>query len=139
MSTPIRSLSGPWRFLSNFWPSPVILDGHSYRSVEHAYQAAKTIVPEHRTFIRVADGPADAKRRGKTITVREGWADMRLAVMEDLLRQKFATDPLRKKLKDTGKREIIEGNWWGDYFWGISNGRGENHLGKLLMKIRSEL
>jgi predicted NAD-dependent protein-ADP-ribosyltransferase YbiA (DUF1768 family) len=59
--------------------------------------------------------------------------------METLLRQKFAHPELRAKLKETNDAELVEGNWWGDRFWGVCRGEGENHLGKLLMKIRAEL
>jgi predicted NAD-dependent protein-ADP-ribosyltransferase YbiA (DUF1768 family) len=59
--------------------------------------------------------------------------------MEDLLRQKFQNPYLKNKLLATGNAEIEETNSWGDVFWGICKGVGENHLGKILMKIRSEL
>lgn len=59
--------------------------------------------------------------------------------MEDLLRLKFSNREVANLLILTGDEELIEGNWWGDKFWGIYNGEGENHLGKLLMKIRGEL
>lgn len=35
--------------------------------------------------------------------------------------------------------ELIEGNYWHDTYWGVCEGVGENHLGKLLMEIRNEL
>lgn len=46
---------------------------------------------------------------------------------------------LRQRLLDTGAEELIEGNYWGDRFWGVCAGSSANHLGKLLMKIRGEL
>jgi len=46
---------------------------------------------------------------------------------------------LAQKLVDTGARDLIEGNTWGDTFWGISGGKGENNLGKLLINQREEL
>ena len=58
--------------------------------------------------------------------------------MENLLWQKFENPVLRKMLDATKPRELIEGNVWKDSFWGVYNGKGENHLGKLLMLIRSE-
>ena len=45
----------------------------------------------------------------------------------------------KQKLIDTGDIELVEVNSWGDTFYGVCNGVGENHLGKLLMKIRKEL
>jgi predicted NAD-dependent protein-ADP-ribosyltransferase YbiA (DUF1768 family) len=43
-----------------------------------------------------------------------------------------------QKLLDTGTQTLVEGNWWGDVFWGVCKGVGSNHLGKLLMKLRKE-
>ena len=59
--------------------------------------------------------------------------------MKILLRQKFGDAWLRAKLLATGDAELIEGNYWHDTFWGMCNGKGENHLGRLLMEVRSEL
>jgi predicted NAD-dependent protein-ADP-ribosyltransferase YbiA (DUF1768 family) len=59
--------------------------------------------------------------------------------MEDLSRQKFSHPELRQKLLDTGSCTLVEGNTWGDTFWGVCDGVGENHLGKLLMTIRADL
>jgi hypothetical protein len=39
----------------------------------------------------------------------------------------------------TKGHDLAEGNWWGDTFWGTCKGTGHNHLGKILMDIRSEL
>lgn len=61
--------------------------------------------------------------------------------MEELLVIKFSgKDPfLTRALMATGNAELVEGNTWNDTFWGICNGTGENHLGKLLMKVRANL
>jgi predicted NAD-dependent protein-ADP-ribosyltransferase YbiA (DUF1768 family) len=59
--------------------------------------------------------------------------------MRDLLRQKFAHPELRRLLLATGDAELVEGNTWGDRFWGVCAGRGQNHLGRLLMAIRAEI
>jgi predicted NAD-dependent protein-ADP-ribosyltransferase YbiA (DUF1768 family) len=58
--------------------------------------------------------------------------------MRSLLRQKFAHPSMRERLLATGDEELIEGNWWGDTFWGVCNGEGQNQLGKLLMRVRHE-
>ena len=42
-------------------------------------------------------------------------------------------------MEDTNNEELIEGNTWNDTYWGVCNGRGQNHLGKILMKVRSLL
>ena len=59
--------------------------------------------------------------------------------MAALIAQKFDKGELALALKYTGDAELIEGNNWGDTFWGVCNGVGENHLGKLLMARRAQL
>lgn len=134
----IESFSGEFRFLSNFWPASVELDGDLYPSTEHAYQAAKTLDKGLRSKIRQADSPGKAKRLGGKLKLREDWETVKLGVMENILRQKFSEPLLKMKLQNTAPKELIEGNHWNDTFWGICNGEGSNHLGKLLMKIRDE-
>ena len=58
--------------------------------------------------------------------------------METGLRQKFNDPRLKELLIQTGQQALVEGNWWGDRFWGVCKGTGENHLGQLLMKIRRD-
>jgi len=136
----ITSFSRMFSFLSNFYPATVLLDGVEFPSVEHAYQAAKTHNKHWRERIREQTSPGNAKRMGRRLRVRRDWDDVKLQVMEDLLRQKFSLYPTMKSaLLATGKALLIEGNNWGDVYWGFRDGRGENHLGKLLMQIRQEL
>lgn len=139
MATPISGFRDAYRFLSNFTSVHVIYDSELYPSVEHAYQAAKTNDLHWRRKIQAAPSPQAAKRMGRLAPVREDWEDAKLGVMEMLLRQKFATPYYKILLMQTDDRELIEDNWWGDKFWGVCNGVGENHLGKLLMKIRADL
>jgi ribA/ribD-fused uncharacterized protein len=136
----IDSFSGINRFLSNFYPAVVVLDDDEYPTVEHAYQAAKTIDPEERRVIQSSTTPAMAKKLGRHVTVRDDWLDIKLGIMAELLVQKFTNDPrLSDLLVGTAPAELIEGNWWGDVYWGQCRGYGENHLGRLLMAIRAEL
>jgi ribA/ribD-fused uncharacterized protein len=136
----ITQFRGNYRWLSNFWPAEVTLDGVQYPTVEHAYQAAKSTNPEERLHILRAATPGEAKRLGRRVVyVRHDWAEAKLGIMEDLLRQKFRHPQLREFLQVTAGTEIVEGNEWGDTFWGTYRGEGENHLGRLLMKIRDEI
>lgn len=136
----INSFRGPYRFLSNFWLAEVILDGLTYPTVEHAYQAAKTISSTHRSQIQQASTPGKAKRLGKRVPLRPNWDEAKLPTMEQLLRQKFSVFSnlhLCQELLDTKPHVLVEGNTWNDRYWGqCPIGVGENHLGKLLMKIR---
>lgn len=134
----IGEFRGVFRFLSNFVPARVILDGVEYPSIEHAFQAAKTLIPDQRKRF-VGGTAAVAKRNGRALLLREDWESVKIGVMEALLRQKFAADPFRSMLLATGNAMLVEGNYWGDRFWGVCGGVGENHLGRLLMKIRAEM
>lgn len=137
----IASFQGEWRFLSNFWLCPVNIENVFYSSVEHAYQAMKTINPVERQKIYLATSPAEAKQLGKMVTIRPGWNDnLKIEYMDYLIWDKFSNSPeLGNKLLSTGDMELIEGNTWGDKFWGVCDGIGHNHLGKILMKVRSQI
>jgi ribA/ribD-fused uncharacterized protein len=129
-------------FLSNFWPALVVYDGETYATVEHAYQAAKTLNLDVRRSIREAPSAAAAKKKGHALRgagLRPDWADVKLEVMEGLLRQKFAHADLRAMLLETAPKRLVEGNTWGDTYWGMVKGVGSNHLGELLMRIRAEI
>lgn len=135
----ITSFMGGYRYLSNFHLVEVTLDGVKYTSTEAAYQAAKTLDPLLRKPFETAS-PKDSKRMGKALALRSDWEQVKIGVMERLLRQKFARGTqLAQALVATGDVQLVEGNTWGDRFWGVCGGVGENHLGKLLMKIREEL
>jgi len=123
-------------FLSNFWECSVVYEGLHYKNAEAAFQAQKCANPADKRRFIALDG-AKAKAMGKTIDLRQDWNAVKLNVMYKVLQHKFTQNPeLYSQLKDTGTEEIIEGNWWYAKYWGVCNGVGENHLGKLLMLIR---
>lgn len=136
----IDEFSGPYRYLSNFYPSLVVLDGVEYPTVEHAYQAAKTLDPNERRHILTAATPGRAKRLGRRVHLRPDWEEVKVQVMAKLVWQKFSRHPeLRRQLLATGGQRLAEGNSWGDVFWGVCGGRGQNYLGRILMRVRSKL
>jgi len=136
----IRSFFGDYRFLSNFWLVNIEYEGLTYPTVEHAYQASKTDDRQLREKIRDSKSPGAAKRLGRTIHITENWHRRRFPIMIILVRQKFLQNKsLGKALFDTKNERLIEGNNWGDEYWGVCSGRGQNNLGKILMNIREEL
>ena len=141
MPAAIPRFFGPYRFLSNFWPAAVSLDGEEYPTVEHAFQAAKTTDMEARTFVRIAPSPGAAKQRGRMLALRPDWETIKIEIMAGLLRQKFTNhEELREALLNTGDALPVEGNTWGDTFWGVDAVKGgANHLGLLLMQVRAEM
>lgn len=134
--TKIDSFSGEYKFLSNFYEHPVALSDITYRCAEGAFQAQKD--PSRAEEFKDLSGK-EAKHLGRQVQLNEHWDQVRLLVMDDVLHAKFEDAGLRQKLLDTGDAELIEGNTWGDRYWGVCGGTGENNLGKLLMELREEL
>ena len=137
----ITSFSGEHRFLSNFWPAEVEFQGIKFPSVEHAYVAAKTTDIEMRKAIAAVSTAGKVKRLGRELDLRPDWEQIKLEVMLYLVKQKFEHPELRKLLMATKPHELIEGNTWGDTFWGVCVNKegdpvGLNHLGLILMHIR---
>ena len=138
----IDSFKGPNAFLSNFYPSPIMVLGKSYATVEHYFQACKMRTDEYHEYVRLATSAARAKRVANCCKSqqRDGWDLMKEDVMYFALRLKFQPgSKLGKQLIATGDKPLVEGNTWSDEYWGVCNGIGLNRLGVLLMKVRQEL
>jgi ribA/ribD-fused uncharacterized protein len=141
----IDKFDGEYRFLSNFFPSVIVYQEKTYKTVEHAFQAAKAKFPKDAKKIQEADSPGQAKRLGRKCVMRDDWEQIKFVVMLDCLREKFKIPELRMKLKATGDQELVEGNNWHDGIFGsctcdkCKHIQGRNMLGKLLMQVRSEI
>jgi ribA/ribD-fused uncharacterized protein len=148
----VGQFQGKYRFLSNFWPATVVYEERIFPSVEHAYVWAKFFhldfpnVKEIQYYINGLKA-GQVKTYGRQATEPPGmkrkWAGMSEAVMAKLVESKFSelNPVLVDQLLATGDAELVEGNTWGDKFWGVdlSTGKGDNRLGKLLMQRRAEL
>lgn len=130
--------------LDNFSSFKVEYDGYLYTSNEEAYQALGFIesAAEIADQIKKLHSAHDAQKiayanRDKR---RKDWDDIKLLVMEQLLREKVEQNPyVKKKLLETKNYIIVEDSPKDDYWgWG-ENREGDNHLGKLWMKIRDEI
>lgn len=124
---------------------------------EHAYQAAKFVRPD--LHFQVATATAEARGLNERLDgiasknlahefidagelVFPNWSDMKLGIMQEVVRRKFIANPdIRMQLAETGDEELVEGNSWGDTFWGVDNktGEGQNQLGKVLMAVRADI
>lgn len=132
---------GEYRFLSNFWNAPFEYDGVTYKNSEAAFQAQKCVNAEERAAFSDMEANV-AKRAGRKVLLRADWEDVKVGLMEGIVRAKFTQNAdLAAKLIATGKRGLYESNSWHDVFWGVDirTGKGENNLGKILMKVRAEL
>jgi ribA/ribD-fused uncharacterized protein len=144
---PIDAFRGKWTKLGNYSSCVVFYEGHAYQSVEHAYQAQKSLDPGIQKMIRDCPTPAVAKRVARSVQLRPDWEQVKDRIMAELLQEKFSQEPERSILLSTGDEELVEGNWWHDNYWGnCTCGRpacrvtqGKNMLGGLLMVIRAGL
>jgi len=145
----IDSFRGKYAFLSNFYRSPVTLQGITYPSGEAAFQSQKTDSRHEKINLFASClEPGVAKRRGRALPKLPGWDEaLRLPAMRRVVRAKFSPNrcpALVELLLDTRDLELVEGNTWGDQFWGCVYREGigwvgENHLGLILMESRAIL
>lgn len=154
MKNAITEFSGRYAFLSNFHPVPIRLmiggDWVKCPTVEHAYQASKTLDRRWRTKITECPTPGAAKRMGNKVEKVIYWEDVKTIVMLELLRQKFTRAKFRDALLRTEGSRLIEGNHWHDNFWGVCHctsiggcptglAEPENWLGRLLERVRTDV
>ncbi|WP_157978265.1 MULTISPECIES: NADAR family protein [Nocardia] len=142
----IDSFDGPFRFLSNFYPHPFQFRGFDCATSEHVFAGVKTTDREWIGRILAAPTPQAAKQLGRRAPLRPNWDRDRVLYMRAILHAKFTSDPdLTQRLLDTGDALLIEGNTWGDDYWGrvlrpgLATAVGHNWLGRSLMRLRSEL
>ena len=131
----------PYRFLSNFHEARVEFGGLVFGNAEAAFQAQKCTSEEEKAQF-TGLGPGKSKGVGRHVRLRPDWEDVKLDVMEGVVRAKFTQNPdLAERLLATGDMVLVEGNRWGDTFWGVDarTGQGQNHLGRILMRVRDEL
>lgn len=146
MST-IHEFQGPYRFLSNFYEGlyPIRVGNFEFKTAEHLYQAFKTEDLEEARMIEQLATPGEAKRAGRTLTLRADWEDIKDRAMEIAVSRKFLSDPeLLPLLLKTGDATLVEGNKWHDNYWGecfctkCEPLPKLNMLGQVLMALRKD-
>lgn len=142
----IEHFRGEYEFLSNFYPCQfemACIDGEKrlFPTSEHAFQAWKATNNKDFFAVRGCNTPGQAKKMGREIRIREDWSRIKDGIMLQVLRAKFSVPEMKEKLLATGDAQLVEGNTWGDDYWGVilTTGKGRNRLGKLLMTVREEL
>jgi len=168
MAKIISSFTGEYFFLSNFWtgyPKVAMASlgygGAFVDSAEAAFQAHKATDPGQQAEILAARTPKIAKRLGREVRpLPPWWEGRKREIMLNCLLAKFSIPELRQRLAATGDAVLIEGNTWGDDYWGavrVPVGQrattqaelalpwwrdfdgplaGHNWLGRLLMMVR---
>lgn len=141
MDNAVKMFRGQYAFLSNMHPASFLWDGRMYLNAEAAFQSAKCLDPFERDRFSHMDGKT-AKREGKKVLLRKDWEQVKVGLMKEIVTAKFAQNKdLLQQLIFTGSVTLTEGNMWNDTFWGVNlkTGKGENHLGRILMEVRAAL
>lgn len=131
-------------FLSNLFEEPILHNGVSYPSAEHAFQALKTNDEEQKNKILQVNSPSKVKVLGKKLPLKENWENIKDEEMYNICLSKFKNNAiLKEKLLNTGNLKLVNGNTGGDDYWGAVIDKndiiGTNKLGTILMKVREEL
>ena len=128
----------------NFSSFKVEWNGYLYSTVEEAYQAASFMGSDEKVVEKIKHSySADEAKRiayANRDKRRKDWNDIKVKIMEELLRLKIEQNPyVKEKLLQTEDYIIVEDSPK-DSFWGWGPNRdGDNQLGKLWMKLREEL
>lgn len=140
MSKHKKSFSGNLDFLSNMYMCDIALpSGRVYTCAESYYLSFKTTNLEIRKKIhdeRMNGYEVKALFKNKPFLIRPNWNDIRLQIMINVLIRKFENKTLRFKLQNIDDSLLVEHNTWGDTYYGICNGKGENYLGRALKYIK---
>ena len=134
----------PYYEFTNFYSATVNIDGKSWPTTEHYFQAQKFVGTPYVEKIRNLPTPRDAFQLSRDPQVsrwrRSDWESVKDDVMLRALRVKFSSSRvLCDKLCGTGMKELVE-HTSNDSYWGDGgDGSGRNKLGKILMQVRREL
>ena len=140
---PIGFFDKEYYMLSNFSAHAVLYKGKLYPTAEHAYHTGKFTDKHIHEAIRAARSPMAAKKLANETYSdkrRPDWNDLKVAVMQEVNRAKAEQHPeVRAALLQSGGEELVEDSPH-DSFWGCGGaGTGQNQMGKIWMKIRTEL
>jgi ribA/ribD-fused uncharacterized protein len=127
---------------SNFAAFPIEIDGRTWLTSEHYFQAQKFVGTEHEELIRTTPSPMTVAKigRDRKRPLRADWEEVKDGIMRKAVRAKFEQHPrLAAMLIETGDAEIVE-HTQNDAYWGDGgDGQGVNRLGQILMQVRAEL
>lgn len=128
--------------LSNFSPHTVRYNATLFPTVEHAYHAAKFENKDIVDKIKNAGSPLEAHSLGKKYKPqrRKDWNDVKVDILHEIIQAKVEQhEEVKQALLATSEEEIIEENP-NNSFWGNGkDGKGQNQMGKILMRIREDL
>jgi N-glycosidase YbiA len=136
------SVSEKYGCFSNFSPHPIRLDGKTWPTSEHYFQARKFAGTPDEEEVRLAKSPMIAARMGRSRKrpLRKDWESVKDRIMHEAVLAKFTQHAdLREILLATGDAKIVEHTENDDYWGDGGDGNGKNMLGQILMRVREEL
>jgi len=146
----IDRFKGHYWFLSNFYKGKFFFygdywTGRYYNCAEYAFQASKTFDPEEKKWVLDSSDAAQAKSRGRKVSLRSDWGIVSYGIMYEIVAAKFSDPQLQRLLLSTENAVLRESNNWHDNKWGdctcanCKDITGDNFLGIILMNIRKRL
>jgi predicted NAD-dependent protein-ADP-ribosyltransferase YbiA (DUF1768 family) len=139
----IDNFNEEFSFLNNSYPSEVFFEGKIYPSIFNAYQASRTVNDFFRKLLQKTQTPEKIYEIAVQITDPIDWNTKRLLIMEKLIRDKFIRNSyLKQELLNTLNRDLLNTfsiKTESNVFWGVFKNEGENHLGKILMRVREDI
>src|SRR5580698_6903386 len=114
------STKGAYGAFSNFAAFPFALQGCTWPTSEHYFQAQKFFDQAYGEPIRLVASPMIAARMGRSraVPIREDWEAVQDEVMRTALRAKFASHAqLQQLLLGSGTEELVEATTT-DLYWG---------------------
>ncbi len=128
--------------LASFALNAFELDGLTWPSIEHYYQAQKFEDSHYQKKIAMAETAQQAKKLGRSRfkRIRKDWKSVKKTMMTRAVYICAKTHPhVHDALIASGDKKFVEDSNY-DYYWGCGRDRrGENQYGSVLMQVRGKL
>ncbi len=141
----IRKVKEPWGIFGNFAPTPIIINGVTFKTSELLFQLMKFKEAEPILAVYNANNPKMTAKHWEKTHRREDWGRMIVDAMKFCITQKFEqNEDFRKELERSKGKYIVEDqssfpkktpDTWGVKQQG-SDFVGPNLLGRILMELR---
>jgi ribA/ribD-fused uncharacterized protein len=143
----IRKVKEPWGIFGNFAPTPIIINGVTFKTSELLFQLMKFKEKEPILAVYNAKTPKMIAKHWEKTHRREDWGRMIVDAMKFCITQKYEqSEDFRKELERSKGKYIVEDqtsfpkktpDTWGVKQQG-SDFVGPNLLGRLLMELRDK-
>ena len=128
--------------LASFAANEFELDGLTWATIEHYYQAQKFEDQNYQKKIAMAETAQQARKLGRSRfkRIRKDWKSIKKTMM---IRGVYICARTHRHVYDalieSDNRNFIEDSNY-DYYWGCGRDRrGQNQYGKVLMQVRGKL